>query len=77
MSGKPRYTPMQIARIYALQESRVLREYARLGVRPSPATPTAFPWRPNFINITERMERSDVLPDARDRSGEPHLRRAS
>lgn len=77
MSGKPQYTPMQIARIYALQESRVLREYARLGVRPTPATLTAFPWRPNHINITERMERGELLAGARDRSDEPHLRRAS
>jgi hypothetical protein len=77
MAGKPQHVTMQVAREYAVQESRALREYARAGRRPPPATPTAFPWRPNYLPMTINLQRHEVLPDATDRSDQPHLRRAS
>lgn len=65
----------RICRTIAVQESRVLRAYVRAGVMWPKAAPTAFPWSPHWVNQTRDLTKNELLPDATDRSDQPHMLR--
>ena len=58
----------RICRAIALQESRALRAYARMGTQPPRCAPTAWPWSAHYVDHKRPVLRDELLPDATDRS---------
>jgi hypothetical protein len=73
MAGKSQRPVWRICHEIALQESRALRSYPRAGRLIPSAAPTSWPWSPQWIDCHGRLHRSELLPDATDRSDQPHM----